>query len=312
MESFAKSVKDGLSSKTKYLSSRYFYDDTGSQLFKQIMELDEYYLTQAEYEILSTQAGEIYSALEFQGGFNIVELGAGDGQKTIEFLRCLKEKNVDFTYIPIDISQEANDMLLSNVVSALGDIKVAPLTGDYFDMLGQLRQDEKPSMVLFLGSNIGNYTLEDASALLGEINKGMRKGDALLIGVDLKKNPHVIAKAYNDSKGVTRAFNLNLLKRINRELGGDFDLEKWDFYSTYNPRNGEVTSYLISLEEQEVTINELAQSFSFKKNELIYTELSRKYSEEELVELSSSNGFELVHFYKDKNAYFTDVLVVKR
>lgn len=312
MEEFAKSVLEGLSSKRKYLSSRYFYDDKGSQLFKKIMDLEEYYLTRSEYEILSLQASDIYESLKFNEAFNIVELGAGDGQKTIEFLRYLKKAQVDFTYIPIDISQEANDMLLQNISKSLGEINVRAMTGDYFDMLDRLKQDSKPSLILFLGSNVGNYSIDDAIDLLKNINNTMSAGDSFLLGVDLKKHPKTIANAYNDSKGVTRAFNLNLLERMNRELGADIDLRKWDFYSNYNPKTGEVNSFLISLEEQDVNIAALIRSFSFEKNELIYTELSRKYSEEELKEVSSESGFDLVRFFKDKKAYFTDVLLVKR
>ncbi len=311
-EAFAKSVKKGLSSKSKHLSSRYFYDDKGSQLFKKIMGLDEYYLTGAEYEILSQQAADIHKQSPFQNHFNIVELGAGDGKKTIEYLRYLVSSDINFTYIPIDISQEANDMLIDNVERSLGKIDIKPMTGDYFDMLDSLKQNNRPNMVLFLGSNIGNYSMDDASQLLGNISSSLSKGDTVLIGVDLQKNPNIIAKAYNDAKGITRAFNLNLLERINRELGGNFNMEYWDFYSFYNPKNGEVNSFLISLKTQEVWIEELKMNFQFQNNEVIYTELSRKYTENEIKTLCTSNGLDVIRFFKDKKEYFTDVLLQKK
>ncbi len=312
LSAFAKAVKEGLSSKKKFLSSRYFYDDEGSKLFKEIMELEEYYLTNSEYEILNFQSKEIYEALQYDAPFNIVELGAGDGQKTIRLLSYLESQKVNFTYIPIDISKEANDMLLSNLSKELPEINVKPLTGDYFAMLDLLKSDNKPNLILFLGSNIGNYSLTEAGKLIDSIGVRMSKRDTLLVGVDLQKNPNTIAAAYNDKKGITRKFNLNLLERINRELGGDFDMNKWDFYSFYNPHNGEVNSFLISTESQVVKISELEESFSFGENELIYTELSRKYTEEELNVLMKSNGLDVVSFFKDKKGFFTDVLIEKK
>jgi len=311
LSAFASSVKDGLSSKKKTLSSRYFYDDRGSQLFKEIMGLEEYYLTKAEYEILDEQASAIYQALQYQEPFNIVELGAGDGKKTIRFLEYLSKSKVDFTYIPIDISQEANDMLLANIKTELPWVDVAPRTGDYFDMLDDLNQDKRPSLILFLGSNIGNYSIVEAKELMQAVSSRMDAGDTFLVGVDLQKNPLTIASAYNDRKGVTRAFNLNLLERINRELGGDFDMDYWDFYSFYNPHNGEVNSFLISLKAQDVHVSAIEETFSFGENELIYTELSRKYNEDELRDLAHSCGIKVVQFFKDKKGYFTDVLLSK-
>ena len=311
LSAFAIAVRDGLSSKKKTLSSRYFYDDEGSQLFKEIMGLEEYYLTNAEFEILDQQAAAIYDALRYDQPFNIVELGAGDGKKTIRLLDFLSSKGVDYTYIPIDISREANDMLLSNISVEVPNAKVAPLTGDYFDMLDTLKEERKPSLILFLGSNIGNYSLGSAKVLVSDVADKMDSGDNLLIGVDLQKNPNIIASAYNDKRGVTRAFNLNLLSRINRELGGDFDMDYWDFYSFYNPHNGEVNSFLISTKEQDVSISILNQTFSFFKNELIFTELSRKYTEEELSNLAKDCGLKVVEFFKDAKGYFTDVLLCK-
>ena len=311
LSAFAIAVRDGLSSKKKTLSSRYFYDDQGSQLFKEIMGLEEYYLTKSEFEILDQQASAIYDALRYDEPFNIVELGAGDGKKTIRLLDFLSRKGVDFTYVPIDISQEANDMLLSNIAIEVPNAKVAPLTGDYFGMLDTLKEEKKPSLILFLGSNIGNYSLESAQALISDVTNRMDSGDSFLIGVDLQKNPNTIASAYNDKRGVTRAFNLNLLNRINKELGGDFDMDHWDFYSFYNPHNGEVNSFLISMKEQEVSISVLDHTFSFFKNELIFTELSRKYTEDELSILAKDCGLKVVEFFKDAKGYFTDVLLRK-
>ena len=309
LEAFAQSVLEGLSSERKHLSSRYFYDDEGSRLFQKIMAMPEYYLTNSEYEILDKQSDELYNALGFQEHFNIVELGAGDGQKTICLLDYLSKNNVDFTYVPIDISQGAIDSLEKNISEAIPNINIRSLVGDYFDMLHSLNDEGKPMLILFLGSNIGNYTLDNAHKLIRDLANVMHKHDKLLIGVDLQKNPSVIRRAYDDEDGITKAFNLNLLKRMNRELGANFQLKYWDFYSTYNPINGEVRSFIISLEEQEVHIEYLDKSFEFGQNEWIYTELSRKYTQKEIDSLANNNKLKMNRFFMDEKKYFTDALM---
>lgn len=308
MNSFAQDVDSGLSASPKHLSSKYFYDDEGSRIFQQIMELPEYYLTNCELEILTEQAAAIYQAAAFQTHFNIVELGAGDGAKTRELLRYLLEAKVDFTYVPIDISEEAIKLLTEDLHQHLPNLKILPKVGDYFSVLSEVDMTESPNLFLFLGANIGNYLPEAANDLLSMIRTHMRGGDKLLIGFDLQKNPLTIAAAYNDSQGVTRGFNLNLLSRINRELGGNFDRDRFDFYSYYNPINGEVRSFIISKEEQKVCIAQLNKQFSFKKGEWIYTELSRKYSFGEIKALASQNGFKVLKHFCDSKGYFTDSL----
>ena len=311
LEAFGRSVDEGLSSKRRSLSSRYFYDDEGSRIFQQIMEMDEYYLTNAEFEILDEQASKISQALSFSKPYNIVELGAGDGKKTIRLLHYLQEAGIDFTYMPIDISQEAITMLQANINEVNREIKVVPMVGDYFDMLDQLRDEEKSTFLLFLGSNLGNFRLDDAQDFIQALHNKLKRGDKLLLGLDLQKNPHTIRNAYNDEGGITRAFNLNLLKRINRELAGNFNLQQWEFYSTYDPVNGEVRSFLISLEDHDVLISKLGKSFHFDKNELIYTELSRKYTLNEVEELAQKTGFKDVRHFQDSNLLFTDSLMTR-
>ena len=311
LDAFAKSVSEGLSSERKYLSSRYFYDDEGSRLFQEIMAMPEYYLTNAEFEILDKQSDKILKALHFEEHFNIVELGAGDGQKTIRLLDHLSKNSVDFTYVPIDISQGAIDSLEKNIFAAIPTIKIRALVGDYFDMLNSLNVEGKPMLILFLGSNIGNYTLDNANKLVNDLATVMNKHDKLMIGVDLQKNPIVIKKAYDDEGGITKAFNLNLLKRMNKELGANFQIEHWDFYSTYNPINGEVRSFIISLKEQIVNIDHLDKSFGFRQNEWIYTELSRKYTKQEIESLANNNNLKMNEFFLDEKKYFTDALMEK-
>ena len=309
---FGDDVLKGLSLERKELSSKYFYDDEGSRIFQQIMALPEYYLTNCEFEILSKQSNAILKQTEFEGHFNIIELGAGDGVKTLELLREATQMNLEFTYIPIDISEEAVVLLEGKLKNELPNLNVAAKVGDYFKMLDEISKDSSPSLILFMGANIGNYSREDAEFLLKNIQGKMKSNDRLMIGFDLRKNPLKIAAAYFDAQGVTKAFNLNLLKRINREFGGDFDLDKFDFYSHYNPDTGEVKSYLVSLQQQEVSLSTLNASFKFAKDELIYTEQSKKYSFEEIEQLATQTGYRVDKGFTDDNTYFVDSLWIKQ
>ena len=307
-DSFAKDVRDGLTSKNKYLSSKYFYDDNGSRIFQEIMNMPEYYLTDAEFEILSMQSKQIIEALQFKTPFNIIELGAGDGLKTFKLLEYLVNNNINFKYVPIDISQEAMDVLSERLKQRLPGIQVKPKVGDYFNILKTNKDSKFPSLLLFLGGNIGNYKEEKAKELLGLFNDNMKVGDKLLIGFDLKKNPIVIHDAYYDRHGITKRFNLNLLLRINRELNADFKIDDFDFYCHYNPMTGEVKSYIVSLTKQTVNLKALNTTIDFNYNELIWTELSKKYAVDEICNLAEANNFKLKTNFLDCKHYFADSL----
>ncbi|MFC5282981.1 L-histidine N(alpha)-methyltransferase [Pedobacter alpinus] len=312
LSTFEKDVITGLSAPKKFLSSKYFYDDEGSRIFKKIMEMPEYYLSNCEFEILELQAKQIFESLKFKQPFNIIELGAGDGSKTFKLLEFLINEEVDFNYIPIDISQEAMNMLTSKLKSSLPNLKIKPLVGDYFDVMLDFNKTNKhQNLLLFLGGNIGNYPKNNAIALMQLFNSAMKKGDKLLMGIDLQKNPQIIHQAYSDPQGITKAFNLNLLTRINRELSANFDLNNFDFYCYYNPRTGELYSYLVSLKEQEVFLPNSKTTLYFKKDELIWTEQSKKYSFEEITNLAQQSGYSVVNHFLDTKAYFTDCLLSK-
>ena len=308
---FLQDVLEGLSSQPKTLKSKYFYDDKGSQIFQQIMQLDSYYLTNCEFEIFQDQAAGIINKLNFNEPFNLIELGAGDGVKTSELIRYMLSKNIEFTYTPIDISSKANQILEDKLRADFPTLDIQPRTGDYFKILKELNNTNKPALLLFIGSNLGNYMPEGAQNLVALLSKYLKINDKLLIGVDLKKNPLIVSKAYFDPEGVTKAFNINLLNRINNELGGNFNLDKFDFYSFYNPQNGEVRSYIISLEKQKVNIGS-THEFKFEKGEDIWTELSKKYDLSELDKLIEREKFELVHHFLDSRSYFTDSLYIKK
>jgi L-histidine N-alpha-methyltransferase len=308
---FATDIDQGLSASFKHISSKYFYDDIGSGIFQQIMKMPEYYPTASEFEILSQQSEAILNRLEFNQPFNIVEFGAGDGIKTRQLLRKLVEQQVDFTYVPIDISEKAIEELTNNMHSALPEMKMKPLVGNYFSMSESLSSTDVPCLFLFLGGNIGNYQPNEVRELLGQFWAGMKPGDKLLTGFDLRKNPATIRNAYDDKQGVTKAFNLNLLTRMNRELDANFQIGQFDFYSFYDPTNGEVKSYLLSLLPQRVFIGKLDKYFSFNQNELIWTELSKKYTLEEIEEVAAANNFHIVEHFLDCKHYFTDSLWIK-
>ncbi|MCF0054674.1 L-histidine N(alpha)-methyltransferase [Dyadobacter sp. CY356] len=308
---FEQDIDDGLSAPLKNISSKYFYDDLGSVIFQDIMNMPEYYPTPCEFEILSLQGQDIIKKLDFNEPFNIVEFGAGDGIKTRQLLKKLLENQVDFTYVPIDISQKAIEELEANMLGYLPGLKIKSIVGNYFSVIEELTEMEQPGLFLFLGSNIGNYQEQEASELLGQFNNHMKSGDKILIGFDLQKNPATIRNAYDDSQGITKAFNMNLLQRMNRELGANFKKEFFDFYSHYNPINGEVRSYLVSLKQQEVYISRIDKTYSFRQNELIWTELSKKYTIAEIENLATNNGFELIEHFLDCKHYFTDSLWTK-
>ncbi|SFN39313.1 dimethylhistidine N-methyltransferase [Bizionia echini] len=307
-KTFAIDVVDGLTAKDKHLSSKYFYDDNGSRIFQEIMNMPSYYLTDSEFEILSLQAKQIVEALKFNQPFNIIELGAGDGFKTFKLLEYLVNTHIDFNYVPIDISEEAINILSEKLHERLPELSIKPQVGDYFEILNKKFQGNMPNLLLFLGSNIGNYLKDDAIALLKLFNKVMNSGDKLLIGMDLKKNPITIKNAYDDKDGITKRFNLNLLVRMNRELEADFKIDDFDFYCYYNPETGRVKSYIVSLKKQTVFLKKINKTIAFSQNELIWTELSKKYSLKEIEKLAHISGFQTKQHFLDCKHYFTDSL----
>lgn len=303
MNQFAQDVLDGLSTNPKKLSSKYFYDKKGDQLFQKIMGLEEYYLTRTEFAILSNYKDEILKA--FSKGaqrFNLIEFGAGDGYKTKVLLRHFIESKADFTYMPIDISGNVLEILEQSLTDEMPDLKVKGLRNDYFKALDELQESPKRNVVLFLGSNIGNFTGDQATQFLGKLHKSLKKDDLVFIGFDLKKDPNVILNAYNDSQGVTKAFNLNLLHRINNELKGNFKVENFQHYPVYNPFTGTTSSFLVSTKDQTVEIMDTA--IQFDAWEAIHMEISQKYDATMINYLAGTAGFEIINGFSDDKDYF--------
>ena len=310
LSQFAEDVLRGLSSTPKSLSSKYFYDDEGSRLFQEIMKLPEYYLTGCELEIFKTQADAIFH--EFADGdaaFDLIELGAGDGTKTAVLIDHFLKQRADISYSPIDISQEALDALTEKFNREFPALRMNAMNGDYFKILKSLRSGiGRRKVLLFLGSNIGNFSRDQSVAFFRDLRSVMSDKDLLLVGFDLQKDPHVIAAAYDDPQGVTARFNLNLLARINRELGGDFDLDKFIHYANYRPIEGSARSFLISREKQKVSIAALGRTFEFDQWEPIFMEISQKYSLDLIEWLASESGFEIKKHFFDSRRYYCDSL----
>ena len=307
LTAFARDVLQGLSATPKMLPSKYFYDEQGDKLFQQIMRMPEYYLTDCELEIFENHKEGILQAFGHRR-FQLLELGAGDGMKTKVLLRHFLERGAGFKYQPIDISRNVLLELEESLRAELPELDVKSLEGDYFQVLHELRGGVQPKVVFFLGANIGNYTLERAADFLRSIAEALNPGDLLFLGVDLKKAPEVILNAYNDPAGITAAFNLNLLRRMNRELGANFELNDFKHWETYNPISGEAKSYLVSLKSQHVFIKALNRPFHFEAWEAIEVELSRKYSLSELETLAKKTGFAVRQHFFDKKKYFVDSL----
>lgn len=309
-KSFAADVKEGLSADNKFLSSRYFYDATGDKLFQKIMELPEYYLTRAEFAILDQyKAFILQPIIERNERFNLVELGAGDGLKTKIIIRYLYENQIPFDYFPVDISGNVLEELESSLGKEFPQLPVHPIESTYYRALEEKKwHPDSPTLMMFLGSNIGNFLEEEALDLLALLAGALDKNEMILAGFDLKKDPELVLKAYNDPQGITREFNLNILSRINRELGGNFNTKKFKHWPVYNPVSGECRSYLVSEEKQTVNIGALNQEFTFEKAEAIFTEVSKKYSLLELGKYARMKGFEVIDHFMDEREFFTDSL----
>ncbi|AKD05798.1 methyltransferase [Pontibacter korlensis] len=306
---FARDVDEGLSKEQKTLPSRYFYDGTGSRLFQQIMELPEYYLTRCEQEVLTTNK-QAMAALFARGSyFHLIDLGAGDALKTKVLLAELTQQKLAFDYVPVDISGDAMQQLSKSLHNEIPNLKVEAVVGEYFQSLDWLQENKSErKVVLFLGSNIGNFEEPESIRFLTSVRSYLQPGDQLLMGVDLRKDPEMILKAYDDASGITAAFNLNLLQRINKELGGDFNVNQFRHYAMYNPLEGVMRSFLISLSDQDVHIQGSNKTYHFNAWEAIHTENSHKYTIPQIKMLGQLCGFRIEKVFYDSKQLFADVL----
>lgn len=237
----------------------------------------------------------------------MVELGAGFSEKSRTFLSQLLDMGLDFKYVPIDISESAMKKLTDSLANSFPNLITEGLVTDYFTGLKYLNnRHDCPNFVLFLGSSIGNFTASEARVFLRNAWNSLDHDDTMLIGFDLKKDIELFLSAYNDSKGVTAEFNLNLLHRINTELGGQFDLTKFRHYGTYDVFSGGMESYLVSTKRQSVFIKAVGRSFIFEPWEPIHTEYSYKYLISDIEKLAADTGFDVLDHIFDSRRYFTD------
>ncbi|PWQ94504.1 L-histidine N(alpha)-methyltransferase [Leucothrix arctica] len=308
---FAADVDAGLSKSSKTLPSKYFYDKKGDELFMQIMALPEYYLTRAELEIFTEQTPLLIDALGMNKSqhFELIEMGAGDGSKTKFLLKGLLDQGYDFDYLPIDISGNVLEHLVETLQPELLSLSIKAQQGDYFEILKTLKDSHAPKVVLFLGSNIGNQSDEQAAAFMYSLGENLAPGDRVVLGADLIKPVDVVLPAYNDSQGVTKAFNLNLLTRINRELSGDFDVSQFEHAPEYTEEEGIAKSFIQSKVDQTVTIGAIGQTYSFKAGEKVHVEISRKYNKKVLAGILKDTDFNLVNTLKDSKAYYGDFIL---
>lgn len=312
MKEFFEDVRKGLSSAPKYLSSKYFYDAVGDELFQQLMSAEEYYLSRCELEILTEQSDAVVAASSpLEEEFDLIELGAGDASKSIHLINAFLSVRKNVRYVPIDISENIINFLNETLPETHPSLNLKPLRGEYLEKLKiHSKTSSTQKLVLFLGSNIGNMDPAAAESFCKEVGAFLKSGDQLLIGFDLKKNPHQILAAYNDQSGLTRDFNLNLLTRINRELCGNFDLAQFSHYATYDPLSGACKSFLVSLKEQVVRFSFEKEDCDvfFDKNEPVFMEVSMKYNVQEVSNLAARTGFKIKNHFYDSKKWFLDSL----
>jgi len=287
---FERSVVAGLTAIPKSLPCRFFYDAEGSRLFEEICDLPEYYPTRAERAILVERAREIVSAIE--PGTALVEMGSGSAAKTRILLEAFLARDRRLRFVPIDISDA---MLRESSVSLLEEfpgLEILAVSAEYEEGLRRIREAVSgPKLVLWLGSNVGNFDRAAAAAFLARARDAMEPRDRFLMGVDLRKDPEILEAAYDDSRGVTARFNKNLLARINRELGGRFDLEAFRHRARYLEEEGRIEMHLVSARAQRVAIERAGIVVPFERGEAIHTEDSYKYSPEEIDALTARGGF---------------------
>ena len=308
---FGEDVRRGLTATPKVLFPKYFYDALGSRLFEAICELPEYYLTRAETEIFQRYAGEIAGALD--GPVRLLELGSGDGRKTRLLIEALVARQEALEYLPVDVSRSAVEQSAERLLHAFPGLTVTAFVAEYQAGLRAVRGERVPpgvrTLALFLGSTIANLDPAERIALLREIRGVLRPGDGLLLGVDLRKPESVLVPAYDDALGVTASFNLNLLLRINRELGGGFELGAFRHRALWNREHGRIEAHLESLREQTVPIRDLGLEVRFALGETIHTESSYKLDLGQVAELAEAGGFVLRRTWTDREGRFASNLL---
>ena len=308
-KTFAQELSYSFNQKQKSINPKFFYDEKGSYLFKKICTLPEYYISRTEVALLRQLEEKLPNHLN--GNFRLVELGSGSSTKTRTLIDILEKSQKHIEYFPIDIS----DILRDSCKELHNDYKNLCITGiidDYEPALELVKNyDDKNNLIVFLGSSFGNYDPKAGVRFLQKINSLMKRGDLFLLGLDLTKDETVLEKAYNDSQGITAQFNLNVLSRINSELDANFDINKFVHHAVYNKNQNRIEMYLRSLEKQIVNIPKADLVLEIKKDELIHTENSFKFTISQIKEMSALSNFQIQDIWCDKKRYFGLVLLSK-
>jgi L-histidine N-alpha-methyltransferase len=308
LAAFARDVRAGLTARPKRLSCCYFYDAEGSLLFEEICELPEYYLPRAEREILQAHAPGIVA--RFPGGVTLVELGSGNAAKTRLLIEACLTRQPSLQYVPVDICRTVLEDSSRELLRDYPTLEIVAVAGEYREGLRRLNTPAGlPKLILWLGSNVGNFDRAEAAEFLRQVRETMAPADRLLVGIDLRKDRARLENAYDDPRGVTARFNLNLLTRINRELGGHFEPAMFRHRAEYNDAMGRVEMYLDSLCRQHVAIDRLDATVPFEQGEAIHTENSYKYSPAEIVTLAAAAGLRLEAQWFDGERRFSENLL---
>ncbi len=304
INNFSEDVKIGLTSESKHLPFVYFYDHIGSQLFEKICELPEYYLTRTETDILETNAKDIVS--QFSAETVLVELGSGSSTKTRILIETFLERQRLAHYTPIDVSHQMLEESSYSLLKEYPDLEINAIAARYNEGIDHLDiRKEQQNLITWLGSSIGNFEKSEVTALLQHIQDTMHPNDRFLVGIDLQKDKTIIENAYNDTQGITAEFNLNLLTHVNRELGGDFELENFAHKAIYNEEIGRIEMYLVSNIDQKVFISGLDLEVPFTTNETIHTEHSFKYSLGDINRLAEETGLYVEQQWFDDEQLFS-------
>ncbi len=307
---FARDVAAGIAGSPKRLPCCYFYDRLGSQLFEAICELPEYYLTRAEAAILRAHADEV--AAMFPSPADLIELGSGSAAKTRLLIEAFLQRHPTQRYVPLDICRTVLEESSLDLLRTFPTLEILAIAGEYHEGLEHLRvAADRRKLVLWLGSNIGNMERAEAARFLGRVRGTLTPGDRLLVGIDLRKDRAAFEAAYDDPCGVTAAFNRNLLARVNRELGGHFDLRAFRHRAVYDADAGRVEMYLVSTRSQKVAIDHLALDVCLAAGEAIHTENSYKYSPAEITALAAAAGLHLEQAWRDPDGLFQVNLLVR-
>jgi L-histidine Nalpha-methyltransferase len=299
---YSDEVLRGLTSRPKRLPCKLFYDDRGSQLFDAITRLPEYYLTRTEFEILREYSGEMVQTAG--PPLSLVELGAGTATKTGTLIRALARRQMRVKYFPVDISAGALAHAKERISKQCTNVSIVPMIADFGDGFHFLSGIPGRKLVLYLGSSVGNFDWKDATAMLRRVREQLSPGDSLLLGTDMVKDARLLVPAYDDARGVTAEFNRNVLARLNRELGADFDLDAFRHLAEWNPVASRIEIYLESTRAQRATLRTLRAAIRFKAGERIHTENSYKYTMDMVERMLCVSGFQLQRTWFDQRNWF--------